>query len=120
MYGRPGLSQLPAGAIIRLPYRIWDNVPYFLVRGIQNLYAFVSRPLHDQRCDIHYDTASDHFSCTIDARTYEWTRFGTYLGPEPQSNLTQHRAIIRDGIVWVGYTRDTRSTPTVPNEAAER
>src|SRR2546423_9408667 len=118
--GSVTFEPLPAGAIIRLPYPIWDNVPYFLVRGIQNLYAFVSRPLHDQRCDIHYDTASDHFSCTIDARTYEWTRFGRYLGPEPASDLSQHEVIVRDGSVWVYYVEDSLLVPSVRDEAAER
>jgi hypothetical protein len=111
---------LPAGAIIRQPYRVWDNVPYFLVRGRQNVYAFVSRPLHDQRCDIHYDLASDQFSCTVDGRTYQWTRFGRYLGPEPASDLSQHEVILRDGSLWVRYVEDSLLVPSVRDEAAER
>jgi hypothetical protein len=118
--GSVTFEPLPAGAIIRQPYRVWDNVPYFLVRGRQNVYAFVSRPLHDQRCDIHYDLASDQFSCSIDGRTYEWTRFGRYLGPEPASDLSQHQVIVRDGSVWVRYVEDSLLVPSVRDEAAER
>jgi len=118
--GSVTFEPLPAGAIIRQPYRVWDNVPYFLVRGRQNVYAFVSRPLRDQRCDIHYDLPSDQFSCTIDGRTYEWTRFGRYLGPEPASDLSQHQVIVRDGSVWVRYVEDSLLVPSVRDEAAER
>lgn len=118
--GSVTFEPLPAGAVIRQPYRVWDNVPYFLVRGRQNVYAFVSRPLHDQRCDIHYDVPSDQFSCTIDGRTYEWTRFGRYLGPEPASDLSQHQVIVRDRSVWVRYVEDSLLVPSVRDEAAER
>ena len=118
--GTVRFEPLPPGAIVQQPGRIWDVVPYFLVRGRVGLYAFVSRPLRDQGCVIHYDTQSDHFVCDAAGRTYEWTRFGTYLGPEPASDLTQHHVIVRDGIVWVNYVRDTLNTPTVPDEAAER
>lgn len=118
--GTVRFEPLPPGAIVQQPGRIWDIVPYFLVRGRVGLYAFVSRPLHDQNCVIHYDLSSDHFICAAAGRTYEWTRFGTYLGPEPASDLTQHHVIVRDGIVWVNYVRDTLSTPTVADEAAER
>jgi hypothetical protein len=118
--GTVQLEPLPVGAIIRPPYRVWDNVPYFLVRGKQNVYAFVSRPLRDQRCEIRYDDGADHFTCTIDGRTYVWTRFGRYLGPEPASDLSQHQVIVRDGSVWVRYVEDSLLTPSVRDEAAER
>jgi hypothetical protein len=118
--GTVRLEPLPVGAIIRPPYRVWDNVPYFLVRGKQNVYAFVSRPLHDQRCEIRYDDGADHFTCTIDGRTYVWTRFGRDLGPEPASDLSQHQVIVRDGSVWVRYVEDSLLTPSVRDEAAER
>jgi len=118
--GTVRFQPLPDGAIIRPPYRAWDNVPYFLVRGKQDLYAFVSRPLNDQRCDIHYDIGADRFSCTVDGRAFEWTRFGRYLGPEPQSDLPQHRVIVRDGVVWVYYYDAGRFVPSVRDEAAER
>lgn len=84
------------------------------------MYAFASRPLVDQRCEIQYDAAADHFRCTAAGWTYEWTRFGRYLGPEPQSDLAQHRVIIRDGIVWVRYVEASLLVPSVQDEAAER
>jgi hypothetical protein len=118
--GTVRFTPLPAGAIVQQPHRMWDTVPFYLVRGKQNLYAFVSRPLHDQRCEIGYDAAADRFRCAIDGRTYEWTRFGRYLGPEPASDLTQHRVIVRDGLVWVQYLYDSLMTPSVRDEAAER
>ena len=118
--GTVRFQPLPDGAIMRQPYRLWDNVPYFLVRGKQHLLAFTSRPLQDQRCDIHYDGASDQFACSVDGRTYQWTRFGRYLGTEPQSDLPQHRVIVRDGMVWVRYVEDSLLVPSVPDEAAER
>ena len=118
--GTVRFEPLPPGAVLQQPARTYDTVPFFVVRGKQGIYAFVSRPLHDERCVIHYDIASDRFACTIDGRTYEWTRFGAYLGPEPASDLAQHRVIVRDGIVWVNYARDVLLTPSVPDEAAER
>jgi hypothetical protein len=118
--GSVQFEALPPGAIIRPPYRVWDNEPYFLVRGKQNVYAFVSRPLHDQRCEVHYEIASDLFSCTIDGRTYQWTRFGHYLGPEPASDLSQHQVMVRGGSVWVRYIEDSLLVPSVRDEAAER
>ena len=63
------------------------------------VYAFVSRPLFDERCEITYEKSSDHFVCRAGDRKFEWTRFGTYLGPEPASNLAQHRVIVREGFV---------------------
>ena len=118
--GSVRFEPLPQGAIVQQPGRVWDVVPYFLVRGRVGLYAFVSRPLHDQSCVIHYDPSRDHFVCDAAGRTYEWTRFGTYLGPEPLSDLSQHHVIVRDGIVWVHYATDTLNSPPVPDEAAER
>lgn len=118
--GTVRFEPLPQGAIIQQPQRIFDLVPFFLVRGRVGLYAFISRPLHHQDCVIRYDIQRDRFVCDVTGRTYEWTRFGTYLGPEPASNLTQHHVIVRDGIVWVNYLYDTLSTPSVPDEAAER
>lgn len=110
---------LPQGAVVQQPLRAYDAAPFFLVRGKQGIYAFVALPLNDTRCVIYYDPSADRFRCGIEARMYEWTRFGRYLGPEPLSDLTQHRVIVRDGIVWVGYTRDTLNSPPVPDEAAE-
>jgi hypothetical protein len=118
--GSVRFEPLPPGAIIQQPERIYDVLPYFLVRGRVGLYAFVSRPLHDQSCLIHYEIGRDHFVCDAAGRTYEWTRFGRYLGPEPASDLTQHHVIVRDGIVWVHYLTDTLNGPPVPDEAAER
>lgn len=118
--GTVRLVPLPPGAIVQRPGRIYDLVPFFVVRGRQGIYAFISRPLHDERCEIGYDRVTDRFACSIDGRTYEWTRFGTYLGPEPASDLPQHRVIVRDGLVWVNYARDVLLSPTVKDEAAER
>ena len=84
------------------------------------MFAFVSRPLVDPSCEIRYDATSDRFTCAIAGRTYEWTRFGRYLGPEPQTDLPQYNVIVRDGIVWVAYARTTLLVPSVPDEAAER
>jgi hypothetical protein len=113
-------TPLPDGAIIRPGYQVWDNVPYFLVRGRQNLYAFTSRPLVDRRCEIAYDATADRFRCAVDGRTYEWSRFGRYLGIEPNSDLAQHRVIVRDGAVWVRYADASLLVPSVRDEAAER
>jgi hypothetical protein len=118
--GSVTLTPLPAGAIIRPPYRTYENVSFYVVRGKQNIYAFVSRPLFDENCPIQYDPTADHFTCTVPGRVYEWTRFGAYLGPEPASNLTQHRVIVRDGQLWVRYVDDFMLSPSVPDEAAER
>ncbi|TME63270.1 MAG: hypothetical protein E6I51_04840 [Chloroflexi bacterium] len=118
--GTVQLTPLPAGAVIRPPLRTTDNVPFFVVRGKINVYAFASRPLADQRCEISYDRGLDRFVCDVDGRRYEWSRFGRYLGPEPSSDLPQHDVIVRDGIVWVRYTEAGRYLPSVPDEAAER
>ena len=117
--GSVTLTPLPTGAIIRPPYRTYDNAPFYLVRGKQGIYAFASRAFFNQSCEIQYDAAADRLSCAIPGRVYEWTRFGTFLGPEPASNLTQHRVIVRDGQVWVRYVEDGMLWPSVPDEAAE-
>jgi hypothetical protein len=118
--GTVRLEPLPAGAVIRPPYRTTDNVPFFLVRGKVNLYAFVSRPLLDQRCEIAYDAAADRFTCTLDGRRIEWTRFGRFLGPEPASDLPQHNVIVRGGQVWIHYIEAGRYFLSARVEAAER
>ena len=105
--------------MIRPPYRTYDNAPFYMVRGKQGIYAFASRAFFNQSCVIQYDTAADRLTCAVPGRVYEWTRFGTYLGPEPASNLTQHRVIVRDGQVWVRYIEEGMLWPSVPDEAAE-
>ena len=117
--GSVTLTPLPTGAIIRPPYRTYDNAPFYVVRGKQGIYAFASRAFFNQSCVIQYDAAADRLTCAVPGRVYEWTRFGTYLGPEPASNLTQHRVIVRDGQVWVRYVEDGMLWPSVPDEAAE-
>src|SRR5437762_784421 len=117
--GSVTLTPLPAGAMIRPPYRTYDNAPFYMVRGKQGIYAFASRAFFNQSCEIRYDAATDRLTCAIPGRVYEWTRFGTYLGPEPASNLTQHRVIVRDGQVWVRYVEDGMLWPSVRDEAAE-
>ena len=117
--GSVTLTPLPVGAIIRPPYRTYDNGPFYVVRGKQGIYAFASRAFFDQSCQIQYDATADHLTCAVPGRTYTWTRFGTYLGPEPASNLTQHRVIVRDGQVWVRYIEEGMLWPSVPDEAAE-
>jgi hypothetical protein len=117
--GSVTLTPLPTGAVIRPPYRTYDNVPFYVVRGKQGIYAFRSRAFIDERCVIEYDSASDRLRCTVPGRTYEWTRFARYLGPEPASDLTQHRVIVRDGQVWVRYIEDSQRFLSVADEAAE-
>jgi hypothetical protein len=117
--GSVTLTPLPAGAVIRPPYRTYDNVPFYLVRGKQGIYAFRSRAFFDERCLIQYDSVADRLRCDVPGRSYEWTRFGKYLGPEPASNLTQHQVILRDGQVWVRYIEDYGRYESVPDEAAE-
>lgn len=118
--GAVTLHPLPPNAVIRPMYRLYDNEPYFVARGAQNIYAFDSRPLADRRCLIQFDAAIDRFWCDVPGRRYEWTHFGRYLGPEPSSDLPQHRVIVRDGLVWVGYIESSRFAPSVRDEAAER
>lgn len=114
------LVPLPPGAVIRRPYQLFDNAPFFLVRGRKNVYAFSSRPLNDQRCEAVYDASDDQFHCTVDDRRYSWTRFGHFLSPDPNSEMSQHRVIVREGIVWVYYLDANRLSPAVRDEAAER
>lgn len=115
--GAVRLEPLPAGAT-RAPDR--DDSPFFVVRGRQNLFAFVSRPVADPSCEVAYDAASDRFRCTFGGRTYEWTRFGRYVGTELQSDLPQHSVFVREGTIFVRYTRTTLLEPAVKDEAAER
>jgi len=117
--GSVTFTPLPAGAIIRPAYRTYDNAPFYVVRGKQGIYAFASRAFFNQSCEIQYDAATDRLTCAVPGRVYEWTRLGTYLGPEPASNLTQHRVIVRDGQVWVRYIEDGMLWPSVRDEAAE-
>lgn len=114
--GTVRLVPLPAGAI--RSQRIQDDSAVFVVRGAKELYAFSSRPLYDERCAIRFDPATDHFTCEREGRVYEWTRFGTLLGPPPQNSLSQHPVLVRDGVVWVNYTRDYGTGPV--DETAER
>lgn len=118
--GSVALRPLPTGAVVRPDGQIYDNVPYFVVRGKLNVYAFASKPLVDQRCEIQFDAAIDRFWCQVESRRYEWTRFGRYLGPEPLSDLVQHRVIVREGQVWVRYVEGSLLVPSVQDEAAER
>lgn len=114
--GAVRLEPLPAGAT-RAPDR--DDSPFFVVRGRQNLFAFVSRPVTDPSCEVAYDAASDRFRCTFGGRTYEWTRFGRYVGTEPQRDLPQHSVLVRDGTIFVQHTRTRLLEPAVKDEAAE-
>ncbi len=98
------LVPLPVGAIIRPPYRTWDNEPFFIVREPQGVLAFSSKPLVDRRCVVAYDTPTDRFTCTVEVRTFAWTRRGSYLGPEPASDMRPLTVIVRDGSVWVRYS----------------
>jgi len=102
--GTVRLVPLPAGATIRSPYRIWDNEPFFVVRLTEGVVAFSSKPLVDRRCVIAFDAPSDHFTCTVDQRTFAWSRRGAYLGPEPASDMRRLPVIVRDGTVWVAYS----------------
>ena len=117
--GSVTLTPLPAGAMSPPSYRTYGYAPFYVVRGKQGIYAFASRAFFNQSCQIQYDTVTDRLTCSVPGRVYEWTRFGTYLGPEPASNLTQHRVIVRDGQVWVRYVEDGMQWPSVPDEAAE-
>lgn len=118
--GSVTLRQLPPGAVIRPGAQLYTSSPYFVVRGRQNIYSFSTRPLVDQRCEIQYEPAADRFWCQVESRRYEWTRFGRYLGPEPSSDLVQHRVILREGKVWVRYIEGTLNEPSVADETAER
>jgi hypothetical protein len=95
---------LPSGAIIRPAYRTWDNEPFFCVREPQGILAFSWKPLVDRRCGVTFDAQTDHFTCTVDGRTFAWTRRGSYLGPEPASDMRPLTVVVRDGSVWVRYS----------------
>ena len=41
--GSVAITPLPAGAVIRPPYRTYDNAPFYVIRGKQGIYAFASR-----------------------------------------------------------------------------
>ena len=113
------LANLAVGTVRRVPLpegaipqrRIQDATAFFLVRGAQTVLALSSHPLRDERCEVSFDEPSDRFVCRIDGRTYEWTRSGTYVGTSPQSDLSQHRVIVRAGEVWVNYDRDSLIGP---------
>lgn len=115
--GTVRLEPLPAGATRRPD---GDDPPFFVVRGRQHVFAFASRPVADPACEVAYDAASDRFRCSFSGRSYEWTRFGRYLGSELQRDLAQHAVFVRDGTVFVQYTRTTLLEPPVADEAAER
>lgn len=102
--GSVRLVPLPAGAIIRAAYRPWDNEPFFIVREPHGVLAFSSKPLVDRRCVVAFDVPTDHFTCTVDGRTFAWTRRGSYLGPEPASDMRPMPVMVRDGSVWVAYS----------------
>ena len=102
--GSVRLVPLPPGAIIRSRYRLYDNEPFFVVRGPQGILALPQKPLLDRRCSVAFDVSSDHFSCTVDGRTFTWTRRGSYLGPEPASDMHSLTVVVRDGSVWVDYS----------------
>lgn len=102
--GTVRLIPLPAGAIIRPPYRTWDNEPFYIVHEPTGVLAFSSKPLVDRRCVVAFDAPSDQFRCTVDGRTFAWTRRGSYLGPEPASDMHPLTVIVRDGSVWVAYS----------------
>lgn len=97
------LVPLPPGAISRSPYRLYDNEPFFIVRDPQGLLAFPQKPLLDRRCIVAFDVSSDRFTCGVDGRTVAWTRRGSFLGPEPASDMHSLTVIVRDGSVWVDY-----------------
>jgi len=118
--GTVRLTPLPEGAVLRPAYRLYDTAPFFVVRGKQNIYALSSRPLVDQRCEAIYDPPNDRFHCVVDGRQLSWTRFGHYLGPEPASEMPEHRVIVRDGFVWVYYFDTGRFWSSARDEAAER
>ena len=101
--GTVRLVPLPPGAIIRRPYQSWDNEPFFIVHEPTGILAFSSKPLVDRRCVVAFDAPSDHFTCTVDGRLISWTRRGSYLGPEPASDMRPLTVIVRDGSVWVAY-----------------
>ena len=114
--GSVNLVQLPSGTPTASQTRFGAG-PYYLVRAGENLYAFVTRPLVERRCEIQFDAGADRFWCQVDARRYEWTRFGRFLGPEPASDLGRYGVIVREGQVWVRYVQ---TASFVPNDESER
>ena len=98
------LVPLPAGAILRTHYRLYDNEPFFIVREPQGILALSQKPLVDRRCVVAFDAAADHFTCTVDGRTFAWTRRGSYLGPEPATDMHSLTVVVRDGSIWVRYS----------------
>ncbi|HAF11197.1 MAG TPA: hypothetical protein DCK98_14095 [Chloroflexi bacterium] len=102
--GTVRLVPLPVGAIIRPAYRTWDNEPFFIVHEPTGVLAFSSKPLVDRRCVVAFDAPTDRFTCSVDGRTFAWTRRGSYLGPEPASDMRPMTVIVRDGSVWVAYS----------------
>ena len=102
--GAVRLMPLPAGATVAPSWRTWPNEPFFIVREPQGLVAFSQKPLADRRCSVTFDSASDHFTCTLDGRTFAWTRRGSYLGPEPASDMRPLTVVVRDDSVWVLYS----------------
>lgn len=101
--GTVRLEALPVGAVIRSPGRLFDNGPFFIVRAPEGVTAFPQRPLQDRRCAVAFDANSDRFTCTVDGRVFAWTRRGTYLGPDPASDMRPLTVVVRDGLVWVDY-----------------
>lgn len=108
---------VPAGAPVPMT---GESAPFFLVRGRQNLFAFSARPVVDPECQVSYDAASDRLRCSVEGRSYEWTRFGRYQGSLLQRDLPQHSVFVRDGTIFVRYSRTTLLEPSVRVEADER
>jgi hypothetical protein len=102
--GAVRLMPLPANATVAPYWRTWPNEPFFIVREPQGLVAFSQKPLADRRCAVAFDAAADRFTCTVDGRTFAWTRRGSYLGPEPASDMHPLAVVVRDGSVWVRYS----------------
>src|SRR5256885_8194865 len=63
--GSVTLTPLPTGALIRPPYRTYDNAPFYVVRGKQGIYAFASRAFFNQSCEIQYDSAVGRLTWAI-------------------------------------------------------
>jgi len=128
-YGLGALDRFAVGSVERIPQppgavrppnQSYDSGPFYLVRGRQHTFAFVSLLPYDARCAVTFDASLDRFGCVVDSRRFEWTHFGRYLGPEPASDLAQYRVIVRDGNVWLRYGQAGILTPSVRDESAER
>lgn len=107
------LADIPSGAVRLMPLPVNATVapswrspyePFFIVREPQGVIAFSQKPLVDRRCVVSFDTQTDQFTCTVDGRTFAWTRRGSYLGPEAASDMHTLTVVVRDGSVWVSYT----------------